>query len=257
MVDSAERGSRECELAMAIAMDGSENLRLCRRAIRVIAIVALLLGVLDGVQQQQTYLTAAERTRTKLLEAVAAGKELHGVRPHKLGDEWVYVLQLEPDFATARMRWNFRHGKNKGTFHADELAMLLAAATKRPMAAWVTEMADAAAASAEPRRVQLAPAGKQNQKSALLALKAEGVVWAMNAFAAKLTSPAIVDEPQRTRRLKAEGLAWYKGVLEDICGGPDEEGMATRAECNGAVAAMVAAAGISRGATDRGFRGLT
>ena len=58
---------------MAIAMDGSENLRLCRRAIRVIAIVALLLGVLDGVQQQQTYLTAAERTRTKLLEAVAAG----------------------------------------------------------------------------------------------------------------------------------------------------------------------------------------
>ena len=257
MVDSAERGSRECELAMAIAMDGSENLRLCRRAIRVIAIVALLLGVLDGVQQQQTYLTAAERTRTKLLEAVAAGKELHGVRPHKLGDEWVYVLQLEPDFATARMRWNFRNGKNKGTFHADELAMLLAAATKRPMAAWVTEMADAAAASAEPRRVQLAPAGKQNQKSALLALKAEGVVWAMNAFAAKLTSPAIVDEPQRTRRLKAEGLAWYKGVLEDICGGPDEEGMATRAECNGAVAAMVAAAGISRGATDRGFRGLT
>ena len=242
---------------MAIAMDGSENLRLCRRAFRVIAIVALLLGVLDDVQQQQTYLTAAERTRTKLLEAVAAGKELHGVRPHKLGDEWVYVLQLEPDFATARMRWNFRNGKNKGTFHADELAMLLAAATKRPMAAWVTEMADAAAASAEPRRVQLAPAGKQNQKSALLALKAEGVVWAMNAFAAKLTSPAIVDEPQRTRRLKAEGLAWYKGVLEDICGGPDEEGMATRAECNGAVAAMVAAAGISRGATDRGFRGLT
>jgi hypothetical protein len=236
---------------------GSENLRLCRRAIRVIAIVALLLGVLDGVQQQQTYLTAAERTRTKLLEAVAAGKELHGVRPHKLGDEWVYVLQLEPDFATARMRWNFRTGRHPGTFHADELAMLLAAATKRPMAAWVTEMADAAAASAEPRRVQLAPAGKQNQKSALLALKAEGVVWAMNAFAAKLTSPAIVDEPQRTRRLKAEGLAWYKGVLEDICGGPDEEGMATRAECNGAVAAMVAAAGISRGATDRGFRGLT
>jgi hypothetical protein len=236
---------------------GSENLRPCRRAIRVIAIVALLFGVLDGVLQQQTYLTAAERTRTKLLEAVAAGKELHGVRPHKLGDEWVYVLQLEPDFATARMRWNFRNGKNKGTFHADELAMLLAAATKRPMAAWVTEMADAAAASAEPRRVQLAPAGKQNQKSALLALKAEGVVWAMNAFAAKLTSPAIVDEPQRTRRLKAEGLAWYKGVLEDICGGPDEEGMATRAECNGAVAAMVAAAGISRGATDRGFRGLT
>ena len=232
-------------------------MRPCRRAIRVIAIVALLFGVLDGVLQQQTYLTAAERTRTKLLEAVAAGKELHGVRPHKLGDEWVYVLQLEPDFATARMRWNFRHGKNKGTFHADELAMLLAAATKRPMAAWVTEMADAAAASAEPRRVQLAPAGKQNQKSALLALKAEGVVWAMNAFAAKLTSPAIVDEPQRTRRLKAEGLAWYKGVLEDICGGPDEEGMATRAECNGAVAAMVAAAGISRGATYRGFRGLT
>jgi hypothetical protein len=42
--------------------------------------------VLDGVLQQQTYLTApAERTRTKLLEAVAAGKELHGVRPHKLG----------------------------------------------------------------------------------------------------------------------------------------------------------------------------
>ena len=212
-------------------------MRLCRRAIRVIAIVALLLGVLDGVQQQQTYLTAAERTRTKLLEAVAAGKELHGVRPHKLGDEWVYVLQLEPDFATARMRWNFRNGKNKGTFHADELAMLLAAATKRPMAAWVTEMADAVAASAEPRRVQLAPAGKQNQKSALLALKAEGVVWAMNAFAAKLTSPVIVDEPQRTRRLKAGGLAWYKGVLEDICGGPGEEGMATRAGCNGAVAA--------------------
>jgi len=45
-------------------------------------------------------------------------------------------------------------------------------------------------------------------------------------------------------------LAWYKGVLENICGGPDEEGMATRAECNGAVAAMVAAAGISRGATE-------
>ena len=32
---------------------GSENLRLCRRTIRVIAIVALLLAVLDGVQQQQ------------------------------------------------------------------------------------------------------------------------------------------------------------------------------------------------------------
>ena len=94
---------------------GSENLRLCRRAIRVIAIVALLFGVLDGVLQQQTYLTApAERTRTKLLEAVAAGKELHGVRPHKLGDEWVYVLQLEPDFAAARKRWNFRHGKTRG-----------------------------------------------------------------------------------------------------------------------------------------------
>jgi hypothetical protein len=65
---------------------------------RVIAIVALLLGVLDGMQQQPNRpLSAAERTRTKLLEAVAAGKELHGVRPHKLGDEWVYVLQLEPD----------------------------------------------------------------------------------------------------------------------------------------------------------------
>ena len=73
---------------------GSENLRRCRRAFRVIAIVALLLGVLDGVQQQPN-LSAAERTRTKLLEAVATGKGLHGVRPHKLGDEWVYVMQLE------------------------------------------------------------------------------------------------------------------------------------------------------------------
>jgi hypothetical protein len=75
---------------------GSENLRLCRRTIRVISIIALLLGVLDGVQQQPNRpLSVAERTRTKLLEAVAAGKELHGVHPHKLGDEWVYVMQLE------------------------------------------------------------------------------------------------------------------------------------------------------------------
>jgi hypothetical protein len=80
---------------------GSENLRLCRRAIRVIAIVALLLEVLDGVQQQ-TNLSTAERTRTKLLHAMAAGKELHGVRPCKLGDEWVYVMQLEPDFVAGR-----------------------------------------------------------------------------------------------------------------------------------------------------------
>ena len=86
------RGSRECELAMAM---GSENLRLCRRAIRVIAIVALLLGVLDGVQPQTNRpLSAAERTRTKLLEAVAAGKELHGVRPCKLGDETPKITSI-------------------------------------------------------------------------------------------------------------------------------------------------------------------
>ena len=130
----------------------------CWWSFLVLAIFVLRLGVLDGVHQQPNRrpLAAAGRPRTKLLEAVAAGKELHGVRPHKLGDEWVYVLQLEPDFAAARKRCNFRTGRNPGTFHPDELAMLLAAATKRPMAAWVTEMADAAAASAEPRRVQLA-----------------------------------------------------------------------------------------------------
>ena len=92
-----------------MAILGSENLRLSRHAIRVTVSVALLLGVLDGVQQQTNRPLSAAlwRTRTKLLQAVAAGKELHGVRPCKLGDEWVYVLQLEPHFAAARKRWNF------------------------------------------------------------------------------------------------------------------------------------------------------
>ena len=213
-----------------------------RGALLSAAALYALVTLLPGAVTWEVDTGASPPSRTELRKMMARGDEVNGVKPWKLGDtdENVIVLRLEgANFPAVRKLFGFKaDAHNRPPYISEEeVAALFWAASDT--AAWVV----AAPSGAVERRVEPAPPGVvpgrgQAGAGVMLALKAEGVVWAAHDLPQLFAQHV---ESKTVRQLDPEGQRVYREAKVAAC---EELAAKPRAKCERDMDAVLESAGI-------------
>jgi hypothetical protein len=213
-----------------------------REALFSAAALCALVTLLPGAVTWKVGTAPSPPSRTELRKMMAAGEMVNGVKPWKLGDtdEYVIVLRLEgANFPAVRKRFGFKADpQNRPPYISEEeVAALFWAAPDT--AAWVV----AAPSGAAERRVEPAPPGavpRHGKAGAgiMLALKAEGVVWAAHDLPQLFAQHV---ESETVRKLNLKGQRAYREAKVAAC---RELTAGQRAKCERDMDTVLESAGI-------------
>ena len=216
-----------------------------REALLSATALCALVTLLPGAVTWKVGTASSPPSRTELRKMMAAGEMVNGVKPWKLGDtdENVIVLRLEgANFPAVRKRFGFKADpQNRPPYISEEeVAALFWAAPDT--AAWVV----AAPSGAVERRVEPAPPGavpRHGKAGAgiMLALKAEGVVWAAHDLPQLFAQHV---ESETVRKLDLKGQRAYREAKVAACGRFGELTAGQRAKCERDMDTVLESAGI-------------